>query len=65
VQNITILILSCLFTGWGEHKEIYRGLDAGEDMSGIPQNLIFYEIVYFVYFSSSQSHGSLRYVPCS
>jgi hypothetical protein len=48
-----------LFTGWGEHKETYRGLHAGEDMSGVPQNFIFYEIVHERNFSSSQCHASV------
>jgi hypothetical protein len=43
-----------LFTGWGEDKETYRGLDVGEDMSGVPQNFISYEIVHNKNFFSSQ-----------
>jgi hypothetical protein len=48
-----------LFTGWGEHKEIYRGLHTGEDMSGIMQKFIFYEIVHKRNFNSSQLHASV------
>jgi hypothetical protein len=41
----TILILFGFVAGWGEQKNAYGWLCTGEDMSGSPQNFIFYEIV--------------------
>jgi hypothetical protein len=41
----TVLILFCFVAGWGEQKDAYGWLCTGEDMSGTPQNFIFYEIV--------------------
>jgi hypothetical protein len=61
VGNIRIVILFGLFTGWREDKETYRGLQAEEDMSGVPQNFIFFEIVRKRNFSSSQLHALLVY----
>jgi hypothetical protein len=53
---VGILIFSCLFAGWGDHKETHGWLRTREDMSGVPLEFIFYEIVRKRNFSSSQRH---------
>jgi hypothetical protein len=51
-----ILILFCLSTGWGEHKDAHGWLRIAEDMSGVQPNFIFYEIVRKTYFKFLQQH---------
>jgi hypothetical protein len=55
----TFLILFCLFTGCGEHSDAYGWLRIGEDMYGLPQNLISHEIVRTILFSVLQRLLSL------
>jgi hypothetical protein len=55
-----------LFTGWGEDKDTYGRLHAGEDMCMVLPNFIFYERVCNKNFSSSQQHSSefiIEHVP--
>jgi predicted deacylase len=49
-------MFSCLFAGWGDHKETRGWLRAREDVSGVPCKFIFYEIVRKGAFSSSGHH---------
>jgi hypothetical protein len=53
-----ILILFCLSTGWGEHEDAHGWLRIAEDVSGVWQNFIFYEIVHKTYFNSNIKQNS-------
>jgi hypothetical protein len=54
----TVLILFHLFTGWGEHEEAHGWLCAGEDLCGVPWNLISQQIVRKGEFKFFQHHAS-------
>jgi hypothetical protein len=57
----TILILFSLFIGWGEHKDAYGWLCSREDMCGVRQNSIFYEIVRETNFCFSKQRAQHYY----
>jgi hypothetical protein len=48
-----------LFAGGEELEDTYRGLHAGDDMSGVLPNFIFSEIMPKRDFNSSQRHASV------
>jgi hypothetical protein len=59
----TILILFCFVAGWGEQKNAHAWLCTGEDMSGTPQNFIFYEIVRTTDFMLLQHCAAVQSSP--
>jgi hypothetical protein len=61
----TILILFCFVAGRGEQKNAHGLLCTGEDMSGTPQNFIFYEIVRTTSFMLLQHCALTNHSLCS